>query len=71
MSGPRTAAIISRFDSRLATLQGLLDKAQAHRATAGNTAETLIGTRLAADMLPLANQILFTCHQPSNFLDWA
>jgi len=71
MSGPRTAAIISRFDSRLATLQGLLDKAQAQRTAAGNDAGALIDCKLADDMLPLANQILFTCHQPNNFLDWA
>ena len=71
MSGPRVAAIISRFDSRLATLQGLLDKAQAQWAEAGKDAGALIGCKLADDMLPLANQILFTCHQPNNFLDWA
>jgi|JI10StandDraft_1071094.scaffolds.fasta_scaffold23499_4 hypothetical protein len=71
MSGPRIAAIVSRFDSRLVTLQGLLDKAQAQWADAGKDAGALIDSKLADDMLPLANQILFTCQQPNQFLDWA
>ncbi len=71
MSGPRIAAIINCFDSRLATLQALLDKAQAQWAAAGKDAAPLIDSKLADDMLPLANQIVFTCNQPSQFLDWA
>jgi len=71
MSGPMISSLVARFDSRLATLQGLLDKAAAQWRAAGKDPEALVDARLADDMAPLATQIVFTCHQPGQFLDWA
>lgn len=71
MSGPRIAAITARFDSRLATLQALLDTATKQWTAAGKDPAALTVAKLADDMAPLTRQILFTCHQPHNFVDWA
>ncbi len=71
MSGPLIAAIVARFDSRLATLQGLLDKAAMQWRDVGKSPETLVDAKLADDMAPLGRQIAFVCNQPGSFLDWA
>jgi hypothetical protein len=54
------------FQSRLATLEHLLESAQAHFCDD----ESFLQKRIAADMLPFGTQIAFTCNQPRNFALW-
>jgi uncharacterized protein len=71
MSGPMISAFVARIDARLATLQMLLDTAASQWRAAGEDPEALVSARLADDMAPLATQIVFACHQPTGFIDWA
>ncbi|MEM9266756.1 MAG: DUF1993 domain-containing protein [Cyanobacteria bacterium P01_F01_bin.13] len=54
------------FQSRLTTLEHLLQSAQTHFAES----ESFLQERIAADMLPFGTQIAFTCNQPRNFALW-
>jgi hypothetical protein len=54
------------FQSRLTTLEHLLNLAQTHF----NGSESFWQKRIAADMLPFGTQIAFTCNQPRNFALW-
>lgn len=54
------------FQSRLATLEHLLQSAQTHFSGS----ESFLQERIIADMLPLGTQIAFTCNQPRNFALW-
>lgn len=58
--------IQSLFQSRLATLEHLLKVAQSYFGDD----ESYLQKRIAADMLPLGTQIVFTCNQPRNFALW-
>lgn len=58
-------ATIKHFTSRLNTLTMLLDTASQHF---GN--EDFLQLKLVEDMLPMTNQIAFTCNQPHNFCQW-
>lgn len=59
-------AIKAIFDSRLTTLEHLLQTAQTHFGES----EAFLQQRLAPDMLPFGTQIAFTCNQPRNFALW-
>lgn len=54
------------FQSRLTTLEHLLQSAQAHFGDD----ESFLEKRIVADMLPFGTQIAFTCDQPHNFALW-
>ncbi|MBD2067810.1 DUF1993 domain-containing protein [Leptolyngbya sp. FACHB-671] len=54
------------FQSRLATLEHLLESAQTHFYDD----ESFLQKRIVADMLPFGTQIAFTCNQPYNFALW-
>ena len=54
------------FQSRLTTLEHLLELAQTHFSGS----ESFLQERIAADMLPFGTQIAFTCNQPRNFALW-
>ncbi len=54
------------FQSRLATLEHLLESAQTHF----RDDESFLQKRIAADMFPFGTQIAFTCNQPRNFALW-
>ncbi|MEM8504388.1 MAG: DUF1993 domain-containing protein [Cyanobacteria bacterium P01_D01_bin.1] len=54
------------FQSRLATLEHLLQLAQTHFSGS----ESFLQERIIADMLPFGTQIAFTCNQPRNFALW-
>ncbi|MEO1070360.1 MAG: DUF1993 domain-containing protein [Cyanobacteria bacterium J06638_6] len=54
------------FQSRLATLEHLLQVAQTHFGDD----ESFLQQRIAADMFPFGTQIAFTCNQPRNFALW-
>lgn len=66
-----TASVITSaahaFDSRLATLEHLLNVGAAHLNEPDGE---YLGHRLAPDMLPLGTQVAFTCNQPRNFALW-
>lgn len=51
--------LLTTYDNMLGSLDGWLEKASSHSA-----AETLLDSRLADDMLPLARQIRFACNLP-------
>jgi hypothetical protein len=55
------------FDSRLATLEHLLQAGAAHLR---EDEASLLARRLAPDMLPLGTQVAFACNQPRNFALW-
>jgi hypothetical protein len=50
-----------RFRKMLQTLSRLLDKARAHAEAQGLPPESLLNSRLAPDMLPLASQVQMAC----------
>lgn len=54
-------AQITQFVKMLHTLSRLLDKAQRHAEANGLKAETLLNSRLFADMLPLTSQVQMAC----------
>ena len=54
------------FQSRLATLEHLLESAQTHFCDD----ESFLQKRIVDDMLPFGTQIAFTCNQPRNFALW-
>ena len=56
----------SIFQSRLTTLEHLLQSAHTHF----NGSESFLQKRIVADMLPLGTQIAFVCNQPRNFALW-
>ncbi len=58
-------ASIKHFTSRLNTLAMLLDTANAHFGS-----NDFLTFKLVDDMLPMTNQIAFTCNQPHNFCQW-
>jgi uncharacterized protein len=57
MSLPMSRLTVPVFVRGLKILSTLLDKAEEHAAQAGVVPETLVGARLADDMLPLAGQV--------------
>jgi uncharacterized protein len=57
MSIPMSRLTVPVFVRGLTVLSTLLEKAEAHAAQAGIAPETLLGARLAPDMLPLAAQV--------------
>jgi hypothetical protein len=66
MKSQTIESIRTLFQSRLATLEHLLKKAQTHFGDG----ESFLQQRIAADMLPFGTQITFTCNQPRNFALW-
>ena len=54
------------FQSRLTTLEHLLQSAQTHFSGS----ESFLQERIISDMLPLGTQVAFTCNQPRNFALW-
>lgn len=54
------------FQSRLATLEHLLESAQTHFCDD----ESFLQKRIVADMFPFDTHIAFTCNQPHNFALW-
>ncbi|MEA5464805.1 DUF1993 domain-containing protein [Leptothoe sp. PORK10 BA2] len=66
MSSQNIESIKTIFESRLTTLEHLLNSAQTHF----NGSESFLQERIAADMLPLGTQVAFTCNQPRNFALW-
>lgn len=66
MQSQSVQAITSLFQSRLATLEHLLNTAQTHFS--GD--EAFLENRIAPDMFPFATQVAFTCNQPRNFALW-
>lgn len=65
MQNHNISSIRTLFQSRLMTVEHLLNSAQAHF---GN--ESFLQERIADDMLPFGTQIAFTCNQPRNFSMW-
>ncbi len=57
--------LVELFDTRLNTLEHLLQQGASHF---GN--DEFLMLRLVDDMLPLGTQIAFTCNQPTNFAQW-
>ena len=55
-------ATIPSYLQILASVTGLIGKAEAHCASSGIAAETLIQAKLADDMLPFTFQITSVCH---------
>ncbi|MEM7648536.1 MAG: DUF1993 domain-containing protein [Cyanobacteria bacterium P01_A01_bin.70] len=66
MPNQKIDSIQTLFQNRLTTLEHLLKTAQTHF----NDSELFLQKRIAADMLPLGTQIVFTCNQPRNFALW-
>ncbi|MEL6440296.1 MAG: DUF1993 domain-containing protein [Cyanobacteria bacterium J06621_8] len=66
MTGQNIDTITAIFQSRLKTLEHLLNSAQTHF----NGSESFLEKRIVADMLPFGTQIAFTCNQPRNFALW-
>ncbi|MDE8652968.1 DUF1993 domain-containing protein [Novosphingobium album (ex Liu et al. 2023)] len=69
MDKREASAALERLASRLATLSGILDKAEADPA--GRALEELAQARLAPDMHPLAWQVSAVCTQALQFLEWS
>lgn len=53
---------IPTYLQMLGAVSGLIDKAEAHCREINQPAETLIGARLADDMMPFAFQVSSLCH---------
>jgi uncharacterized protein len=66
MQSENIDSIQTIFQSRLTTLEHLLQSAQAYFSGS----ESFLQQRIAADMLPFGTQIAFTCNQPRNFALW-
>lgn len=66
MQNQNIESIKTIFQSRLTTLEHLLQSAQTHFSGS----ESFLQKRIAADMLPFGTQIAFTCNQPRNFALW-
>lgn len=66
MQSQNISSIQTLFQSRLMTLEHLLNSAHTHFSGS----ESFLQQRIAADMLPLGTQIAFTCNQPRNFALW-
>lgn len=66
MQSQNINSIQSIFQSRLATLEHLLELAKTHFGGS----ESFLQERIAADMLPFGTQVAFTCNQPRNFALW-
>ena len=66
MPGQNIDSIQKFFQSRLETLEHLLETGQSHFSDN----ESWLQKRLAPDMFPLSTQIVFTCNQPHNFSLW-
>jgi uncharacterized protein len=62
MSFTLYSATIPNFLQTLAALSGVLDKGLQHGKAHGITAETLVETKIAPDMLPLRFQLLSAVH---------
>ena len=67
MGNQRIIALQNIFNSRLDTLNHLLEVGESHFA---NDGESLLQRRIAPDMFPFGTQIAFTCNQPRNFSLW-
>ncbi len=59
-------SVKNTFQSRLTTLEHLLESAQTHFSGS----ESFLQMRIATDMLPFGTQVAFTCNQPRNFALW-
>lgn len=66
MPSPTIDSIQTTFQTRLSTLEHLLNTAETHFSGS----ETFLENRIIDDMLPLGTQIVFTCNQPRNFALW-
>ena len=66
MSNPNIVELQRVFTSRLAALEHVLDIGEKHFADA----DSLMGKRLADDMLPFSAQIAFACNSPRGFSQW-
>ena len=66
MQSQNIDSIKTIFQSRLTTLEHLLQVAQTHFSDS----ESFLQKRIVADMLPFGTQIAFTCNQPRNFALW-
>jgi len=65
MPGQNIDSIQKFFQSRLETLEHLLETGQSHFSD-----ESWLQKRIVPDMFPLSTQIIFTCNQPYNFSLW-
>lgn len=66
MQSQNISSIQTLFQSRLTTLEHLLQTAKTHFSDD----ESFLKKRITADMLPFGTQIAFTCNQPRNFALW-
>jgi hypothetical protein len=69
MDTVETKTALELIASRLTTLSGILDKAEAEQGA--DALDVLAGARLADDMHPLAWQVASVCAQAQQFLDWS
>jgi hypothetical protein len=58
------------FRTRLQSLSDWMGKAEAKLAETQGTVTALMAARMAPDMYPFPNQIVFACNQPHEFLAW-
>ncbi|MAP93991.1 MAG: hypothetical protein CMK07_03475 [Ponticaulis sp.] len=63
-------ANLNVFETRLASLERILDKAKTELLSSTYLEADLLSARLAADMLPFPYQIIFTCNQPNQLMAW-
>ncbi len=66
MSSQNIDSIKTIFQSRLTTLEHLLESAKTHF----DGSESFLGKRIISNMLPFGTQVAFTCNQPRNFALW-
>jgi hypothetical protein len=59
-----TDLLVPSFQQMLRAQSAWLDKAEAHAAAHGSSANALLSLRLSPDMYPLAAQIRFSCFLP-------
>ena len=58
------------FSTRLESLLGWMDKAETKLLATEGAITALMAARMAPDMVPFPNQIVFACNQPHEFLAW-
>jgi hypothetical protein len=58
------------FRTRLQSLSNWMGKAEAKLSGTEGAITALMAARMAPDMYPFPNQIVFTCNQPHEFLAW-
>jgi len=70
MSDDLATRAISIFGTRLQSLVDWMGKAEAKLSATSGGITALMAARMAPDMHPLPNQIVFACNQPHEFLAW-